>query len=183
VRQSIEKMLTFYGFEVHAFENPDDFLAHEFLEVPAVVITDMRLPNKSGVELQAEVLARGRNIPFVFVSGEATLNQGLTAMKQGALEFLTKPFDSDDLIKAVVRGIEQEMILVKSRAMHKDQEKCLESLTKREREVYDLLLQSYKNSELAEVTGLSINTIKVYKTKVMQKMRVNTIAELIRQKT
>jgi FixJ family two-component response regulator len=180
-RMIIEKVLTVHGFIVHAFENPYDFLSLKSIEAPAVIVTDMRMPKMNGVELQAEIAARGRQIPFVFISGEASLDQGLKAMKQGAIEFLIKPFDIDELMKAVVKGFEQDIRHSNLLLLNKKQEDNLAKLTKRERDIYGLLLKSYNNNELAEATGLTINTIKDYKAKVMEKMGVKTLAELIRQ--
>jgi two-component system response regulator FixJ len=181
MRNTIRITLELLGYVVHAFEDPRSFLENDLIQAPAVVITDMRMPGMTGVDLQAELLARGRNIPLVFVSGQSSLEQGLVAMKQGALEFLIKPFSREDLIRAVVKGIAQD---VKRLQSLNNQEKLalnLKNLTNSELEIYKLLLKGYNNNELVQATGLTLYTAKNYKAKVMQKMGVKSLAELMRQ--
>jgi FixJ family two-component response regulator len=183
MRQILDSILSFCGYRVHAFENAQNFLEQELLESPAVVITDMRMPGISGTELQTELLARGHQIPIIFISGESTVEQSITAMKQGAIEFLLKPFQRNDLINAVVRGIEKDIIHTKELMNSKKLEQRLDSLTNREMEIYELLLRAHNNIELQEITGLKMSTIKDYKSRVMQKMAVTSIAELIQQRS
>lgn len=183
MRQILQSILHFIGYEVHAFENAKAFLDRELTEAPAVLVTDMRMPGLSGTELQNELLARGRNLPVIFISGESTVEQGILAMKQGAIEFLLKPFQRDDLINAVNRGIEMDIMNTQVLIHHGKLEHRLNSLTKREFEIYELLLKAYNNLELQEITGLKMNTIKDYKGKVMQKMGVTTLAELMQQRS
>ncbi|SMC71508.1 response regulator transcription factor [Polynucleobacter kasalickyi] len=183
MRQILHSILSFCGYEVHAFQSAPAFLEQDHIETPAVVVTDMRMPGMSGTELQTELLARGRGLPVIFISGESTVEQSIIAMKQGAIEFLLKPFQRDDLIKAVARGIEKDIINTKELMNLEKLEQRLHSLTKREMEIYELLLNAYNNIELQEITGLKMNTIKDYKSKVMQKMDVTTLAELIQQRS
>jgi FixJ family two-component response regulator len=109
MRNSIQTALTLLGYKVSAYKNPLDFLALDVLDAPAVLITDMRMPDISGIDLQEALAKRGNHIPIIYVSGQSTLEQCLRAMKQGALDFLLKPFSREDLIKAVVKGMDADL--------------------------------------------------------------------------
>ena len=182
MRHTIQVILKLLDYVVHAFKDPNEFLAIDFLEAPAVVITDMKMPSMTGIELQAELLARGQNIPIVFVSGQSSLEQGLMAMKQGALEFLVKPFSREDLIKAVVKGIAKDMERLQALNRSEKVALLLKTLTKSELEVFKLLEKGFNNQEIVQATGLTLYTAKNYKAKVMQKMGVKSLAELLRLK-
>ena len=182
MRHTIQVTLELLGYVVHAFRDPREFLAIDFLEAPAVVITDMRMLSMSGIELQAELLARGQNIPIVFVSGQSSLEQGLMAMKQGALEFLVKPFSREELIKAVVKGIAQDIERLQALNRSEKVALLLKTLTKSELEVFKLLEKGFNNQEIVQATGLTLYTTKNYKAKVMQKLGIKSLAELLRLK-
>ncbi|ANI99930.1 hypothetical protein A8O14_07520 [Polynucleobacter wuianus] len=179
MRNTIQVTLELLGYVVHSFNDPREFLAMDFIEAPSVVITDMRMPNMSGIELQSELSTRGLNIPIVFVSGQSTLEQGLTAMKQGATEFLVKPFSREDLIKAVVNGIGQDLSRLRSLNKAEKVSHLLKMLTKSELDVFKLLEKGFNNQEIVQATGLTLYTVKNYKTKVMQKLGVKSLSELM----
>ena len=114
MRTVLKGMLEFLGFQVYVYASAIEFLKVSMKAAPAVIITDMQMPDMSGVELQAELLKRGRQIPIIFISGESTLPETISAMKQGAIEFLLKPFERDQLLSAVVRGLEQDVAYMRS---------------------------------------------------------------------
>jgi FixJ family two-component response regulator len=180
LRQALQRILTYHRYEVHAFENAQEFLALDSIKSPSVLITDMRLNGLSGEQLQKELLNRGHFLPIIFISGETTVQQTISAMKQGALDFLLKPFEIEDLINSVAKGIDKSISHTKSISYKNKLEISLQNLTKREKEMYFLLLEGYNNMELEKALNLKMNTIKDYKSKVMQKMGVETLAELIR---
>jgi FixJ family two-component response regulator len=179
LRSGLVKMLQNSGFVVHAYSNAIEFLEANLNETPAVIITDMRMPQMSGVELQAALLERGRKTPIIFISGESTVGQSVKAMKQGAFEFLIKPFFQKSLLEAVCRGIELDLRNESATHAERILEKRLDVLSPRERQVFWLLTKGYSNAEIVVELGISLATAKQYKTQLMQKMKAHSISELV----
>ncbi len=179
LRNSIGDLLNFAGYQVHTWREPADFLNQLPQTAPAVVVTDMRMPGLSGVELHTELLQRGRSMPVVYISGESSVPQSIAAMKLGALDFLIKPFTREELLKAVATGIEKDR-----QQMHQLIEQArfaaaLGHLTPREREVHQLLCRGYSNGEIVEALAISLPTAKQYKSMVMRKLGVRSLSQLL----
>jgi len=183
MRQSLVGMLEFLGYQVQSFSSAVDFLQVPIQVGPAVVITDMRMPDMTGVELQAELLKRGRQMPIIFISGESTIQQSIDAMKQGAMEFLIKPFERDQLLAAVAKGLEQDASYMRSHIEQSALEENLKKLSARQLETFELLSQGFNNAELMERLNVSLATAKQYKSEVMRKLRLHSLAQLIALKT
>ena len=179
MRTVLKGMLEFLGFQVYVYASTIEFLKISMKAAPAVIITDMQMPDMSGVELQAELLKRGRQIPIIFISGESTLPETISAMKQGAIEFLLKPFERDQLLSAVVRGLEQDIAYMRSYLDQAALEEGLRTLSRREREVFELLALGFNNSQIQEKLQISLPTAKQYKAEVMRKLNLNSLAHLI----
>ncbi len=179
LRIGLIKMLEKSDFMVHPFSNPIDFLNSKIDASPAVLMTDMRMPKMNGIELQATLLELGKTMPTIFISGESTVAQSVTAMKQGAFEFLTKPFTQKSLLAAVRRGIEIDIKTRKSRDLARHREELLATLSPRELEVFWLLSKGLNNNEIVRGLGISLPTTKQYKSQVLRKLDVNSISELI----
>lgn len=179
MRKSIETILTFLKHEVISFTNGRDFLELDEYVSPAVVVTDMRMPRISGVDLQAELIRRGLSIPIIFISGESTISQGLQAMKQGAIEFLLKPFDREDLLEAIERGLTLDANNTKVRLRKTTLEQHFLKLAPREREAFHLLARGFSNSQLKEAMDIALPTAKQYKAEVMRKLKFRSLSELI----
>ena len=179
MRETLSGILTFLGYQVHLFSNPLEFLKTTIQAAPAIIITDMRMPDMSGVELQAELLKRGRQVPIIFISGESTVPQTISAMKQGASEFLTKPFDRDQLMEAVVRGLNQDAAQMYAHLEQLAIEEALKSLAPRERQVFDLLNLGFNNAEIMAKMGISLDTAKQYKSEVMRKLGLRSLSQLL----
>ena len=179
MRETLSGILTFLGYQVHLFSNPLEFLKTTIQVAPAIIITDMRMPDMSGVELQAELLKRGRQVPIIFISGESTVPQTISAMKQGASEFLTKPFDRDQLMEAVVRGLNQDAAQMYAHLEQLAIEEALKSLAPRERQVFDLLNLGFNNAEIMAKMGISLDTAKQYKSEVMRKLGLRSLSQLL----
>lgn len=182
LRMGLIKILQNFGFVVHAFPKAIDFLNAHLNHSPAVIITDMRMPQMSGVELQATLLERGIKIPIIFISGESSVEQSVTAMKQGAFEFLIKPFPQKRLLAAVSRGIEIALDNRHAAFLAEALENWLRVLSPREIQVFWLLTKGYSNTEIMADLGISLATAKQYKTQVMQKMGAHSISEMIELK-
>ena len=179
MRETLSGILTFLGYQVHLFSNPLEFLKTTIQVAPAIIITDMRMPDMSGVELQAELLKRGRQVPIIFISGESTVPQTISAMKQGAIEFLTKPFEREQLMQAVVRGLKQDAIEMYTHLERMAIEESLKGLAPRERQVFDLLSVGFNNAEIMARMGISLDTAKQYKSEVMRKLGLRSLSQLI----
>ena len=171
-RDSIESLLAFKGFITKSYDTAKDFLQTLPFERPAIVIADIQLPDISGVDLHRMLLEKNINPPIIFISGEASIQQSVDAMKQGAIEFLVKPFDIDELINAVTKAIRIELMEINLNVL-------LKNLSPRELEVYNLLLQGLNNQELIDKLHLSLPTVKQYKSEVMRKLKVNSLSKLI----
>ena len=171
-RDSIESLLAFKGFITKSYNTAKDFLQTLPFERPAIVIADIQLPDISGVDLHRMLLEKNINPPIIFISGEASIQESIDAMKQGAIEFLVKPFEIDTLIAAVNNAIKIELKEINLNFL-------LKNLSPRELEVYNLLLQGLNNQELIDKLHLSLPTVKQYKSEVMRKLRVNSLSKLI----
>lgn len=179
VRSSIESMLNFLDYTVHSFSDAQSFLHSEIQACPAVVITDMRMPGMNGVELQSKLIELGRNIPLIFISGASTIPQTITAMKQGAIEFLIKPFERQHLLSAISRGIQIDADNMHQIIKKATLESQLLKLSPRERQVFNLLRIGFNNSQLMETMEISLPTAKQYKSEVMRKLNFRNLSELI----
>jgi FixJ family two-component response regulator len=171
-RKSIESLLEFKGLIVESFKNANDFLSYHDITRPSVLISDMRLPDLNGVELYKALTDRGEDIPIIFISGESSIQQSIDAMKQGAIEFLVKPFDINDLTNAIEKATRLEHKRVNLKTL-------LKNLSPREKQVFDLLIQGLNNSELMKKINVSLPTAKQYKSEVMRKLGVKSLSELI----
>jgi len=179
LRESIIEILSFVGYRVYPYRDPQEFLDGFIEVIPAVVVTDVRMPSMSGIELQTKLLNQGRKIPFVFISGESTVPQAIKAMKQGAVEFLVKPFSRESLLAAVAKAIEIDIQQMHEVVRKSEFEQKLTSLSPRERQVFGLLAKGYSNTELVEELGVALSTVKEYKSEVMYKLRLRSLSELI----
>ena len=179
MRETLHGVLNFLGYQVHLFSSPLEFLKISIQVAPAVVITDMRMPEMNGVELQAELLKRGRQVPIIFISGESTVPQTISAMKQGAIEFLTKPFEREQLMEAVIRGLNRDAQEMQSHLEQLAIEELLKGLAPRERQVFDLLSLGFNNAEIMAKMGISLDTTKQYKSEVMRKLGLRSLSQLI----
>lgn len=167
------------GYTTYVYQNGHDFL-NDIPDVsPSILITDMNMPEVTGIELQKELARLNHTMPVILMSGESTIPQYITAIEQGAIAFLLKPLDKEQL-KAVVASAfkEEAQRLLSANNMHALALK-LNTLSPRERATYKLLILSYNNAELAESLNLSLSTIKQYKAEVMRKLQATTLAELI----
>ena len=179
LRSDLERALKFCGYTIFAFANPEQFLSQFKPLVPAVLVTDMRMPKQSGIQLQAELIAKGHKIPIIFISGESTDEQIVKAFKNGAFDFLLKPFSRETFLSAVAKAIEQDSIAMHELIRASSIAVALKTLSPRERQVFNLLAKGYGNRELVEALGISLPTVKEYKSEVMHKLRLRSIAELI----
>ena len=179
LRSDLERALQFCGYTVFSFANPEQFLSEFKPLVPAVLVTDMRMPRLSGVQLQLELIEKGHKIPIIFISGESSDEQIVKAFKNGAFDFLLKPFSREAFLTTIAKAIEQDSIAMQELIRKSRLAEALKTLSPRELQVFHLLAKGYGNKELVEALGISLPTVKEYKSEVMYKLRLRSLAELI----
>jgi len=180
LRNSISDLLSFAGYRVRAWRDAEAFLDNLPRTAPAVLVTDMRMPGLSGVELHTELLARGRNMPVIYISGESSTHQTITAMKIGALDFLVKPFSREDLLKSVSAGMEKDRRQMHQMIEQARFEQAMSELSPRERQVNKLMIRGFSNNEIMAELHISLATAKQYKSQVMRKLGVRSLSELVK---
>jgi len=181
MRSSLSRMLTSYGYSTEAYESAEDFIEQSIPVSPAAVLLDMRMPTMTGIELQKKLNDMGRQTPIIFISGESMRHEIVTSFKQGAIDFLLKPFNLDDLLKSVGNAVERDKLVFESLNQSLTVKQKHDSLTPREKEVFVLLVQGLMNKDIAVQLGTTDATIKVHKARVMDKMKANSLQELVRQ--
>jgi FixJ family two-component response regulator len=179
LRLDLIDALQFAGYSVHDFGDPDQFLLEFRPLVPAVLITDMRMPNKTGIQLQEELVSKGHRLPIIFISGESTDQQIVKAFNNGAFDFLLKPFGREALFSVVAKAMEKDIIAMTNHIRKAQLTESLKILSPRERQVFELMAKGYGNKELVEALGVSLPTVKEYKSEMMHKLRLRSLAELM----
>lgn len=179
VRRSLDRLIGAAGFSVETFDSAEAFLNHDHPECPACLVLDLRMPGLSGLELQRRLATAGRDVPIVFITGHGTVPASVRAMKDGALDFIEKPFEAQTLLDAVKNAIRKDAQALKERTERQEIERRLASLTPREREVAALLVTGMLNKRIADRLGTSEKTVKVHRGRVMHKMQVKSVAELV----
>jgi FixJ family two-component response regulator len=180
MREAVSRLLNAVGLTVQTFASAREFLAGRLPDVPGCAVLDVRLPGLSGLDLQREMVERGIHIPVIFITGHGDIPMSVQAMKAGAVEFLTKPFRDQDLLDAVRSGIQLDRQGRKERAELAELRDGLRQLTPREREVMSLVVAGLLNKQIALRLGTSEKTIKIHRSHVMQKMRADSLADLVR---
>lgn len=179
--KSMANVLRFARYQVQVWSRPEDFLAAVPEVSPAVLLTDMRMPGMDGLRLHAALNARGAQLPVVYMSGESSLADVVSAMKLGAMDFLPKPFQSDNLLEVVSTAMARARQQCLARAEQARLAAALASLSPRERQVHGLLIKGYSNKEIVDALGVSLPTAKQYKAEVMRKLGAASLSELIGQ--
>lgn len=179
IRDSLTLLLESTGQTVKSFESAEAFLDNYDPEQPGCLILDVRMPLMSGHELQNELLSRGISIPIIFISGNADIADSAKAFRAGAVDFLEKPFDTQILLERIDEAIKKD-IMFRADAIKKYHiRERLNHLTKREKEVLDLIIKSYSNKESAAILNISNRTIEAHRHSIMEKMQAENVAELI----
>jgi FixJ family two-component response regulator len=176
---ALGRLLQAEGYDVHSWTSAFEFLRDHDPEVPGCLISDLIMPEMSGLELQHELLQQGWPRPIVFITGKGKMPMMVQAMKAGAVTFLAKPVDATDLLMAVREATELDARLRAYRRERCAVEQRVERLTPREREVLQLVAAGWMNKQIAAELGASEKTVKVHRGRVMEKMQVRSAAELV----
>ncbi|MBF0386034.1 MAG: response regulator transcription factor [Candidatus Omnitrophica bacterium] len=179
VCQALSLLLKSHGFNVETFTRAVKFLAFKHPKVTSCLLLDLRLPNMNGLVLQETMAARGLIIPIVFISGHGDIPKSVKAMKGGAIDFLPKPFTDKDLLAAINRAISKSKTYNKEQTEIARIRRHIKTLSPREFEVFRLVANGMLSKQIASKRGTALQTIKVHRARVMQKMQAKTVTELI----
>jgi len=179
VGRALRLLLKSYGFQVETFMRADSFLAFKHPKIPSCLVLDIRLPNINGFALKEIMAQRGMITPIIFITGHGDIPMTVKAMKAGAIDFLSKPFTGKKLLEAITLALSRSKVLNKKQAEKIKIKQRMESLSPRELEVFHFVIQGMLNKQIASKRKTSLQTIKVHRGRVMQKMQAKTVTELI----
>lgn len=179
VREALKNILRSVSLKAEVFSSAEEFLASEPTSAPSCLILDVRLPGLGGLDLQRQLVETGHATPIVFITGHGDIPMSVRAIKAGAVDFLTKPFREQDLIDAVRQALERNREKRTREAETTRLRQRYASLTSRERDVLRLILRGRINKQIAAEIGLSEPTVKLHRSRLMDKMGANSLAELI----
>ena len=180
VRESLEILMQDEGWQPKTFATAKDFLAHPRPLTPSCLVLDISLPGINGLELQKRVAAERTDMPIIFITGHGDIPMSVGAMKAGAVEFLTKPFNDEVLLTAVRQALERSRVTLARAAEMQELRDRFKSLTARERDVMALVVSGLLNKQVADELGITESTVKAHRGQVMQKMKANSIADLVK---
>lgn len=180
VRKSLERLIRSAGLDVKTFPSAKDFLSYNPSDHPCCLVLDLKMPGITGLELQEKLNALHRSIPVIFITGFGNVPASVKAMKAGAVDFLEKPFEDKTLLDAIHRAIQHDILYQKRSHERDDIRRLSERLTNREREVFELVVTGMLNKQIAFQLGITEKTIKVHRARIMQKMKAQSLADLVR---
>jgi RNA polymerase sigma factor (sigma-70 family) len=180
VRSSLKFLLSSVGLQVESFDCAEAFLQRKPPDAPSCLVLDVRLHGLSGLDFQRELAARNIRIPIVFVTGHGDIPMSVRAMKAGAIEFLTKPYRDQDLLDAVRIALERDRARREQERDLTDLQQRFNALTPREQEVISMVVSGMLNKQIAAELGTAENTVKVHRSRAMEKMNAQSFADLVR---
>jgi FixJ family two-component response regulator len=180
VREGMADLLRSVGHKVESFGSAQEFLNSKRPDVPACIVLDVRLPGPSGLEFQRTLTKSGIQLPIIFISGHGDIPMSVRAIKSGAIEFLTKPVHEQQLLDAVQAGLEQDRARRQAAEGVAELQQRFDSLTPREREIFNLVVTGRRNKQIAGDVGLSEMTVKVHRSQITRKMRAKSLVDLVR---
>lgn len=180
VRIALQRLIQSINLTVRTFDTAQDFLAHGPLDGPSCLVLDVRMPGTSGIELQEQLTATGIQLPIIFITGHGSIPMSVKAMKAGAVDFIEKPFEDQQLIDAIHAAIAQSTRFRAEQAERAELHRRISLLTPREHEVFLQVVTGRLNKQIASELGMSEKTVKIHRARVMQKMQAESLADLVR---
>ena len=180
VRAAVEDLLASVGLDTRSYVSAADFLERAWLDAPGCLVLDVRMPGMNGLDLQQELQRRGLALPIVFITGHGDIPMSVRAMKQGALEFLTKPFRDQDLLDAIDQALRKAQEAHAQRRQLQDLQSRLDTLNDGERAVLARVVTGLLNKQIAAQLGVSEITVKVRRAALMRKLQAGSLAELVK---
>ena len=180
VRESLELLIKFAGWQPETFASAGEFLGHPRTTIPSCLVLDISLPDLNGLELQKLIASERTDMPIIFITGHGDVPMTVQAMKGGAVEFLTKPFDDEVLLNAIRHAIKRSASVLDDQAELTMLRSNYESLTPREQDVLRLVVAGMLNKQIGLKLGISEITVKAHRGKMMQKMKADSLADLVK---
>jgi len=180
MRKALDRLFRSAGLRTHTYDSPANFLTAKEPDLAGCLVLDVRLPGVNGLDFHAQLAAQGVYLPVIFMTGHGNIPMSVRGMKGGAVDFLTKPFHDEEMLAAVAQAMALDRDQRKIEAVRLDLQARFVTLTKREREVVDLVTMGKMNKQVAGALGLSEITVKVHRGTAMRKMGARTLAELVR---
>jgi FixJ family two-component response regulator len=180
VREGLLSLISSFGWRAEAFASAQEFLQRAGSEAPTCLVLDLQLPGTSGLDLQKRMAEAELEIPIVFLTGHGNIPSSVRAIKAGAIEFLTKPVDEEDLLRAIREAIERDRDIKQEHAEKHDLQGRYEMLTPREREVMQQVITGLLNKQVAAELNITEFTVKIHRAQVMRKMRADSLPDLVR---
>ena len=180
VLKALARLMSFAGLNAATFASPQAFLDHHDQNAPGCLVLDVAMPHINGLELHRMLVARGCDLPVIFLTGHGDIPMTVRAINQGAINFLTKPVRGKDLIEAIHDAIEKNRIARQARVKLNEHQQRLAMLTQREREVLSHVVSGKRNRQIADELGVAEKTIKIHRASLMKKMQAESLADLMK---
>jgi FixJ family two-component response regulator len=180
MRRALDTLLSTVGYKTAVFSRPGEFLSQFKPEVHSCLVLDIRMPEMSGLEVQQQLNRRGSMLPVIFITGHGDVPMAVQAMKEGAFEFIQKPFRDQDLLDRINHALKQDADNRTNAARRSEVQHRVESLTPREKQVMNFIVDGSANKVIAIDLGLSERTVEIHRAKVMEKMGARSVAHLVK---
>lgn len=178
-RTAVSRLLKAAGYEAKGYRTAGDFLLDPPIGGPGCILLDLRMPGPNGIELQQAIAKTGHGFPVIFLTGHGNIRQSVLAMRQGAVDFLTKPVRRRELLAAVEEALERQSTEGAEAGRRGEVARHFETLTVREREVFELVVVGRLNKQIGAMLGISERTVKAHRAQIMEKMQLGSVAELV----
>lgn len=180
VRDSLRLLLETQNYQVQTFASGEEFLEQYNPNLVSVLITDVRMPGMSGLQLQEQLLERKATLPIIFITGHGDVNMAVSTMKKGAVDFIEKPFNLEDIEPVIARFLDQAYEQMQESISQQEVDNLLARLTSREEQVLERIVAGRLNKQIADDLSISIKTVEAHRANVMEKLEVSTVADLMK---